>query len=387
MRQRPRRHSRKMGRVTFSKLDPLDKLRYLAGKKMQDACEYLRNLSRARGGVQGSAVGKEDMLASLAHINVSPPAELIDAVWENFGLPTEKVSIWKVLSKLPAPRAGRSVELLLHKIAGVQKSIENTIDKKKYKQTAELKRTEDLFWEDLNTLRLGADGDDSAFKVKERELMKLVGSSMTSNMKKNSEAALNNFRDLMRIGHTPTPTPRGSRFLVVDYERPRTHENNMLIDLLAPDSHQNWRGTLRHNHLKMWKEKHDNMEDRYKAVMNKCQYQRSRAEALAFSKEPFPAQYVFEQEQQGKTQMAANTHRSAPELSRPNTSSSSSVESSAAFRPMSRAGTVVSDDVSAGLECNQPPPWSALSLFMLRPLSLALCQTRKRDDVVDVDVV
>jgi hypothetical protein len=75
--------------------------------------------------------------------------------------------------------------------------------------------------------------------------MKLVDKSTTALMKNNSEAALNNFRDLMKVGHTPTPTPRGSRFMVIDYERPRTHENNMLIDLLAPDSHQNWRGTLR----------------------------------------------------------------------------------------------------------------------------------------------
>ena len=136
----------------------------------------------------------------------------------------------------------------------------------------------------------------------------------------------------------------------MDYERPRTHENNMLIDLLAPDNHQNWRGTLRHNHLKMWTEKHDAMENRYKAVMNNCQYQRSRAEALAFSKEPFPPQHVFEQEQQGKMKMAANTHRSAPELSRPNTSSS--LASSSALRPMSRAGTVASDDVRAGIDRN-----------------------------------
>jgi len=56
----------------------------------------------------------------------------------------------------------------------------------------------------------------------------------------------------MQVGHTPTATPRGSRFMVVDYERPRTHENNCIIDLLAPDSHQNWRGTLRHSHLKLW---------------------------------------------------------------------------------------------------------------------------------------
>ena len=98
----------------------------------------------------------------------------------------------------------------------------------------------------------------------------------------------------MKVGHTPVPTPRGSRFMVVDYERPRTHENNMLIDLLAPDSHQNWRGTLRHNHVKLWKEKHDAMEHRYNAVMNKSMYQRERAQALAFSKDPFPAQHIIE---------------------------------------------------------------------------------------------
>ena len=126
--------------------------------------------------------------------------------------------------------------------------------------------------------------------------MKLVSSSTTAIMKKNTEAALNNFRDLMKVGHTPTPTPRGSRFMVIDYERPRTHENNMLIDLLAPDTHQNWRGSLRHNHVRLWEEKHDAMEHRYNSMMNKCQYERDRAKALAFNKDPFPAQFVLERQ-------------------------------------------------------------------------------------------
>jgi hypothetical protein len=58
------------------------------------------------------------------------------------------------------------------------------------------------------------------WQVRERELIKLVNKSTTSSIKSNSEAALNNFRDLMKVGHTPTPTPRGSRFMVFDYERP-----------------------------------------------------------------------------------------------------------------------------------------------------------------------
>jgi len=37
-------------------------------------------------------------------------------------------------------------------------------------------------------------------------------------------------------------------------------------------------------------EKHDAMEHRYNAVMNKSQYQRDRAHALAFSKAPYPPQ-------------------------------------------------------------------------------------------------
>lgn len=127
-----------------------------------------------------------------------------------------------------------------------------------------------------------------SWQVRERELMKQVGTATTALMKKNSEAALNNYRDLMHVGHTPVATPRGSRFLVIDYERPRTQENNMLIDLLAPDQHQLWRGTLRHNHLKGWIEKHHAMKHRYDAVLNKVEYQRKRAQALAFSKEPFP---------------------------------------------------------------------------------------------------
>ena len=130
--------------------------------------------------------------------------------------------------------------------------------------------------------------------MRERELVKQVGKATTALMKKNSEAALNNFRDLMQVGHTPVPTPRGSRFLVQEYERPRTQENNMLIDLLAPDQHQLWRGTLRHNHLKGWTERHQAMKHRYDTVLNKVEYQRKRAQALAFSKEPYPSMIELE---------------------------------------------------------------------------------------------
>ena len=57
------------------------------------------------------------------------------------------------------------MELLLERIAGVEKSIKATLEKKKYTQAAELGSTEEHFWQTLNTLRLGADGDDSAMKV------------------------------------------------------------------------------------------------------------------------------------------------------------------------------------------------------------------------------
>jgi hypothetical protein len=252
------------------------------------------------------------------------------------------------------------VELLLDRITGVQKSIKATLEKKKYRQAAELGSTEEHFYRELNTLRLGADGDDSAMKVRERELMKLVGTATTALMKKNSEAALQNFRDLMEVGHSPMPTPRGSRYLVVDYERPRTQENNMLIDLLAPDQHQLWRGTLRHNHLKDWTEKHKAMKHRYNAVLNKCEHQREHAQALAFSKEPYPSMTDLEEpphhvpapkdwrpawlttRHEDAKHRSADTYRSAPELSRPSTRSS--LASSARSRTTSR----ISDEVTSG---------------------------------------
>jgi hypothetical protein len=54
----------------------------------------------------GGLVGREDVEASLARIDLLPPATLMDEVWARLGAPGEKVSIWTVLSKLPAPRAG-----------------------------------------------------------------------------------------------------------------------------------------------------------------------------------------------------------------------------------------------------------------------------------------
>ena len=55
---------------------------------------------------EGGLVGREDLEASLAEIHLEPPRELMDAVWARFGAPNEKVLIWKILSRLPAPRAG-----------------------------------------------------------------------------------------------------------------------------------------------------------------------------------------------------------------------------------------------------------------------------------------
>jgi hypothetical protein len=57
-------------------------------------------------GLAGGLVGREDVQASLARIDLVPPATLMDEVWARLGAPGEKVSIWTVLSKLPAPRAG-----------------------------------------------------------------------------------------------------------------------------------------------------------------------------------------------------------------------------------------------------------------------------------------
>ena len=51
------------------------------------------------------------------------------------------------------------------------------------------------------------------------------------------------------------------------------------------------------------------------------------------------------------TKLSADTHRSAPELSRPSTRSS--LASIAGLRPISRAGTIVSDDVSSGTNAEQ----------------------------------
>ena len=57
-------------------------------------------------------MGRDDVEASLAAINLDPPQELMDAVWARFAAPGDKVSIWTVLSKLPAPRAGMHFSLL-----------------------------------------------------------------------------------------------------------------------------------------------------------------------------------------------------------------------------------------------------------------------------------
>ena len=283
-----------MVRASRQKLDPRDRLRAIAGKAMEDACCHLREGALVRGGPQGAPVGLDDVAASLAHAGVVPPAGLLDEVWAKVAAPGERVSIWNALTHLPAPKPGRAVARLQERIAGVQKAIAMCVEKKKFRQVAELRNTEQLFWGDLNNLRLGAEGDDSAFKVRERELQKLVDSATTATNKKLSEATLNNFRDLMMVGHTPTPTPRGSRFMVIDYERPRTAADNCIIDLLAPDNHQDWRGMLRRSHVNLWQEKHDAKQIRYKAVMDKCQYERDRAHALAFSKAPYPPQAVLE---------------------------------------------------------------------------------------------
>ena len=78
--------------------------------------------------------------ASLAHAGVVPPAGLLDEVWAKVAAPGERVSIWNALTHLPAPKPGRAVARLQERIAGVQKAIAMCVEKKKFRQVAELRR-------------------------------------------------------------------------------------------------------------------------------------------------------------------------------------------------------------------------------------------------------
>jgi hypothetical protein len=56
----------------------------------------------------------------------------------------------------------------------------------------------------IQTLRLDADPLDTVHKEKERELLRRVKESTTSLEKQNAVNALNLYRELMQVGHTPT---------------------------------------------------------------------------------------------------------------------------------------------------------------------------------------
>lgn len=125
-----------------------------------------------------------------------------------------------------------------------------------YKKAAILQRTEGLLWDDLDTMALGATGDESTRRVRERELENNVKHATTAEMKRGAQSLLDRFQEMGELGHTPVATPRGGRFMVRDYERPRSAANNCLIDLLPPDTSQISRGTLPREQMRLFMDKY-----------------------------------------------------------------------------------------------------------------------------------
>ena len=211
--------------------------------------DILRRASNEKGG----PINKIDLAEALRACNIDVPEELLDKVWAKLEQNAEGHSdIWKALSGLAPPRVGIQIERLLGKIGRVQEAQIRAVTNKNFKQAAQLNRTERQFHDELNRIELDTDISSSAHKVQERELLKQVRNASTTLMKQNAEAALASFRQLMKVGHTPRATPRGGSFVVVDYERPRTSNINMIIDMLPPDIHQHWRGiTIDYRALKV----------------------------------------------------------------------------------------------------------------------------------------
>ena len=191
-------------------------------------------------------------------------------------------------------------------------------------------------------------------------------------MKQNAENALNLYRELMEIGHSPSPTPRGSRMVVKDYDRPMTADefgdknNSMLIDLLPPDQHQAWRGTVRSGLMGVWRDKHNAMKHKFQLAETKCTEQRRRAEHNAFSKAPYVSQLAC-------TPSPTKTPH-AHASSRPSTSSPASRPhtSCAALAPSSRPGTGMGISPLRPLSRSSAPPPPPEASNLVRLLSLAL---------------
>lgn len=335
-----------------SQLSPRDKLRYLCGKKIQDVGNFLRRVAAERAG----PVTKKDLAQALQACDIAVPEDLLNKVWPKLEQNSDGQSdVWQALSGLAPPRVGIQIERLLGKITRVQEAQGRAITNKNYKQAAELNRTERRFCEELDQIPLDSDISSSAHKMQERELLKHVRNASTSSMRQNAEAALARFRELMKVGHTPRASPRGGSFVVVDYERPRTSSINMIIDMLPPDNHQAWRGTLRKGQLGLWKDRHDRVTTNYQEIESKYKYQKERAHALAFDKAPFPPQAAFErmrkeEEEQNKEAAANSPDRlssfedriASPYGSRPNTMISGSrpgTSASVMSRPFTSSGT------------------------------------------------
>ena len=243
---------------------------------------------------------------------------------------------------------------------------------KQYDRSAQLEQHTLSVLNEAESIKLDADPLDTVHKAKERELIKQVKTATTTLMKQNAENALNLYRELMEIGHSPSPTPRGSRMVVKDYDRPMTadefgdNNNSMLIDLLPPDQHQAWRGTVRSGLMGVWRDKHNAMKHKFQLAETKCMEQRLRAEHNAFSKAPYVSQ-LGSTSCPTKTQHAHSSSRlnTASPASRPRTSC-------AALAPSNRPGTSTGKSPLRPLSRSSAPPPPPEASNLLRLVGLAL---------------
>lgn len=261
-----------------------DQFRYCCAKKLELVCNMTRDFGK-RGDGMIALADLEDVCRAAG---VAMDRSLLERCWRKLKqLPNGRVPVWDALMFLAPPRAGRAAHKILDKVENIKAAQRRAAENKSYKRAAILQRTEGMLWRDLDTLPLNSNVDDSALLMRERELENNVRTATTSEMRQAAKCLLERFRQMSLVGHTPTPTPRGSRFMVIDYERPKSSETNCIIDLLPPDNHQIWRGTLPREQMRIFMDKYRRGKHKMQAIENRFLNAQNRAETLAFSFAPF----------------------------------------------------------------------------------------------------
>lgn len=138
-------------------------------------------------------------------------SRILDEVWGRLRLENGEALSADILVYFAPPKVAKYLNRLNKNKDQMRKAHSMALECKRYEQAAALLQHVKNIDNEIETLPLDSDPLDTVHKAKERELKREVKKASTNLMKQNAINALNIYKELMEIGHTPVPTPRGGR--------------------------------------------------------------------------------------------------------------------------------------------------------------------------------